>query len=194
MLITHTIVKRQHVPLVQSFQIFSRGTIIFIQASFVILLILFNHNSKAMSDLFPWVNFSTFVIHYYFCQFKLFQLTIVDVSFFKGREPDILSTSVCAVVGSEVHQVQTFCLPGVCCRDCWELQGQPRVSVSVAPSPAVTLRQARSYKMLPPKKNKNKIKNVLEHNNSSCLAMSSPASVRRPSVRNAECTNQMNEV
>lgn len=80
---------------------------------------------------------------------------------------------------------------GVCCRDCWELQGRPRVSVSVAQSPVVTSRQARSYKMPPPPKKK---KTVLEHNNSSCLAMSSPASVRGPSVRNAEGTNQINEV
>ena len=41
--------------MVKLFSIFSRGTIIFVQASlirFFLIIILLNHNSKAMSDFY----------------------------------------------------------------------------------------------------------------------------------------------
>src|SRR4029434_9838603 len=77
--------------MVKLFSIFSRGTIIFVQASLIrlfFLIILLNHNSKATSD------FQYICIYYYFCQFQVISVTIVAFSSFSGRVPTILSTSV----------------------------------------------------------------------------------------------------
>lgn len=82
--------------MVKLFSTFSRGTIIFVQAGFIILffkIILLNHNSKAMSD-FHWLIFSEFLFMTTLSVSRYFS-DHCGFSFFNGRVPTILSMCVC---------------------------------------------------------------------------------------------------
>ena len=92
--------------MVKSFSIFSRGTIIFVQASLIrlfFIIILFNHNSKQCQIFISSFSVFFFIISYYFCQFQVISVTIVAFSSFNGRVPTILSTSVYVEQGDFIN-------------------------------------------------------------------------------------------